>query len=216
MVLIDCPGKNCRNNYGQKSKIINKGEYMKRRIFLSVLSVLLLLWLASVVFSAEGDNYEPQQLKAATDENVLFYLPGVDVGFTALKTNDMPSLIMRSKNNASFKIANLSIVSLNEALTQDGKVLAFFVAEYTLKENGLITINNLIKNGSIEFENLLNTLQEDDFTINTSGSKKAPDPNEFAKLRNAFVYNFIIEDNGKKQFPMQVYVEKITDASELH
>jgi len=188
---------------------------MNRKLFPSLLLTLFLLSLVSVVFSAEGDDYEPRQLTATSNENVLFYLEGIKIGFTAIKTDNMPSLEIRGKNNTPFKIVDFSVLSLSEALKQDGAVLAFLVQEFKINDTGLLKINNLIKNGTVGFQQLLNELQMSDFTVTTNGSKQAPDPNDFVKLRNAHVYNFMIEDNNKRQFPMQVYIEKIRDASEL-
>ena len=106
-------------------------------------------------------------------------------------------------------------MTLNEAITEEETVLAFMVISYNVNEKGLKKINKMIKKGAVDFGYLLDSLIDEDMYRSVDGSPNPPNPEEFTTLRNAFVYNFIVEDYTGKQYPMQIYVEYFTSAESL-
>jgi hypothetical protein len=178
---------------------------------------LILLFSCIQLFSAKGDIYEPEKLAAELDNDVLIYIPdtGIDVGTTSIQINKYLSVIIKSRTQSKFTIVKFSSVTINEAFKTDGSKLAYNVQNYNLKEIKLKKINNKIKKKGIALDDILNSVNETDFDVTSDGSQNPPDPAQFAKLRNVFVYNFIIEDNSKKQYPLQIYVEYFTEAAKL-
>lgn len=183
---------------------------------LNLFCILLLTFvLIGTVYGAEGDTYEPEKLKATMEEDVLLYIPGVDVGVTSIQLNKYSSLLIKSKTGKKFTIVNFSSVTINEALMENGNKLSHNVQHYKVKKSRLKVINKEIGPDGISLDSIMDLIRKSDVDMTLDGSKEAPDPKKFSKLRNAFVYNFVVKDHARKQFPLQIYIEYFTDASQL-
>jgi hypothetical protein len=148
--------------------------------------------------------------------SVQIHLAGVPLAVgTSVKVSATPEATFRSKDHAAFKVVALRSVTLNEALDATGGVVSRMATIFTLKHGRLSKLNRLVRHGELDFAAALAALTEADFDAVVTGARKPPDPKTFARLRNALVYTFTVEDAAGVRVPLQVYVERFRNASEL-
>ncbi len=182
-----------------------------------ITTFLIVLMCCSLFFA---EDYEPQRIPASIDEDVLFYIADMNVGFTSVTMNKLPTskkedLTIRAKNGDSFKIVNFTSTTLNEALDANEKVLAYLVTNMKIKEEKIEELNRSIKNKQVTFMELINQLGDNDFNKTISGSQNPPDKDSFESLRHVFAYNIYVESSNKNIIQLQVVVEAVNKASEL-
>ncbi|PKM95955.1 MAG: hypothetical protein CVU84_03905 [Firmicutes bacterium HGW-Firmicutes-1] len=164
----------------------------------------------------EQDRPNPTPNYSDWDASVQIYIKemGSFVG-TAIKANGINDFLIKSKNSTDFTIIGFNSISLNEALDSEGNVLAYVATEYVVKEDSLVRLNGLVKEGAASYLDLMKELSLGDFITKDYGTKEAPDKTKFKQLRQVHSYNIIVLDNSGKKIPLQLFLEVIQDAADL-
>ena len=188
-----------------------------KKLFIVALLVLGL----NAVFANE---YEPVKITTETNTDVVMYFENMEMeglGITAVQTNMMPGsvpgqdLIIKSEVNKNFTITKITSTSMVQALDSNGKELAYMHTLFTVNDNALIKLNKLLKNRSIKFSKIINSISNIDLLSETHGTQEPPDPKTFTKLRNVQVYDIYVTTEDAKQIHLQVYIENFKDAKDL-
>lgn len=166
-------------------------------------------------------SYEPKQIFAETNKDVMLYFAGMDVGFTAIKTNTFSDkgtpqeLIIKSSDSSKFTIKNYTSCTLNEAIDKNNNVTTHLVVNYSIRPDSITKLNNGIVDNKISFIDLINSISEDDLYAQQDGSSNPPDLRYIDKIRQAFVYNIAIQTSKNEEIILQVFVEKFMNAKDL-
>lgn len=193
-------------------KLVNLGEIDKD--IATKIGLLLPTTFDDLLDEKNRPNLTPNY--SDWDASVQIYINemGSFVG-TAIKANGIKDFQIKSRDSANFTFNGFNIISLNEALDSAGNVSTYVATEYVVKEDILVKLNSLVKEGSVSFSDLINELSLNDFIVKDYGTTEAPDKNTFNQLRQVRCYNIIVLDQSGKEIPLQIFIEVIQDAADL-
>ena len=137
---------------------------------------IIMILTAGFLFAGQGDSYEPEIMNATSDAPVMLYLKGMDAGFTAIKSNMLKQLEIKSTDKKEIKLISLYSMNLLEAIDENNKVLTYKISEFELLKEGIQNINIILKNGKIDFEQLLDSIEGKFISRKNSGNKNLQTP----------------------------------------
>lgn len=170
-----------------------------------------------IVKGSSDEETKPNPKPSYSDWDAKVQIVVESLGYvgTAIKANMIADMEFKSKDGTSFSIIDLKIINLNEVLDKGDNVLSYVATEYKAKESSFDKLNNLIKDDTVSFLDLINSLANKDFTVVDYGNTMAPDKSGFTSLRKVYSYEFLILDNEGNEIPMQVFIETFIDVSGL-